>query len=65
MMPANRGRSGGRRENQAGETLGVLGDNRVHEASRVAHNSPGVGGEEGGHEASGVAENPRGSRQGV
>ena len=59
------GEAGGRWENRARETSGVLGDNGGHEAFGVDHESPGVGDEEGGREASGVAENPRGSRQGV
>ena len=61
--PGNMGKSGGRQENQAGESTGVQGDYRGREASGVAQESPGVGEEEGVCEASGVAENPQGSRQ--
>ena len=53
--PAQRGRSGGRRKNQAGKSLGVRGDYGGREASGVAHESPGVEDKEGGLEASGVA----------
>ena len=63
--PENRERSGGRQENQARETLGVRGDNRGREASRVFQESSVVGDKEGGSKASGVAENPQVSRQGV
>ena len=63
--PANRGRSGGQRENQEGESSGLRGDDGVREASGVAHESPGVGDEEGVRESSIVVKNTRGSRQGV
>ena len=53
--PAQRGRSGVRRENQAGETSGVWGNDRGYKSSGVAHKSPGVGDEEGCRKASGVA----------
>ena len=63
--PVQRGRYGGKQENQAGETSGVRGEDEGCEASRLAHESPGVGDEEGSRETSGGAENPRGSHQGV
>ena len=63
--PAQRGILGGRREDEAIETLVVRGGDRGREASGVAHKSPGVGDEEGGCKASRVAENPQGSHQEV
>ena len=41
--------------------MGVWGNDRGREVSRVAHESPRMEDEEGGREASGVAENPRGA----
>ena len=63
--PEQRGRFTGRRENPAGESSEVQGNNGGCESSGMAHNSSGVGDKAGGREASGVAENPRGYRQGV
>ena len=45
--PAQRRIHGGGRENKAGETSGVRGDNRVCKASGVDHESPVVGDGEG------------------
>ena len=61
--PENRGRSRGRRGNQARKTSGVWGNDGGCKASGVAHEYPGVGDKEGGREASRVAENPQRSRQ--
>ena len=63
--PAQRGRQGGRRKNQVGNTLGVWDNSGGREASGVDHKSPKVRDKEGGREASEVTENPRGSHQGV
>ena len=58
--PSQMGRSGGRQESQAGETLVVRGDDGGCQASEVAHKSSGVEDKEGGRKASGVVENPHG-----
>ena len=63
--PAQREKNGGRPESMGGKKSGVRGNDRGHEASRVAHKPPGVGDEEGGGMVSVVAENPQGSRQGL
>ena len=55
-----RGRIAGWRENPAGESLGVGGDEVACKASGLDHDSLVVGDEEGGRDSSGVAENPRG-----
>ena len=63
--PEQRGRFAGWRENPAGESSGVRGDNGGRKASGVAHEYSGLGEKEGGCEASGVVENQQGYRQGV
>ena len=55
-----RRKKGCRQENTGGKISGVLGNDRVREASRVAHKSPRVEEEDVVREASRVAENSGG-----
>ena len=53
-----RAKNGGQREWEEAESLGLGGNSRGRESSRVDPETHRVGGEQGGHESSGVEENP-------